>query len=148
MEGAILLIACAFCVKLSYIFSRFHGSGKGTAVNSMKDLIFQCLTCQVHLLFSGVIQGDVRPATKDLTHIPGRHYMTSRTGIRIDLLQHPSDLINVPSISRWPGAPLIAVNGTQVAVLVGPFVPDRHTIFVKRMDVRVTFQKPEQFADN
>ena len=84
----------------------------------------------------------------DLTHIPGRHHKTSRVRIRFDLLQHPADLINVSSVGSGPGAPLIAVNGTQVAVFVGPLVPDRHTIFVERMNVRITFQKPEQFADN
>jgi hypothetical protein len=58
-------------MKLSYILGCFHGAGEGAAVDSMESFIFECLTGQVHLMFTGLIQRDVCPAAKNLAHVPG-----------------------------------------------------------------------------
>ena len=50
--------------------------------------------------------------------------------------------------ARAPVAPLRAIDAAQVAVLVRPFVPDRHAVVVETFDVRVAAQKPEQFVDD
>src|SRR6266576_3452015 len=44
--------------------------------------------------------------------------------------------------------PLLAVNRPQVAVLVGPFVPDGHLIFLQVTNVSLTAKEPQQFVDD
>ena len=54
------------------------------------------------------------------------------------------DLVDVPAVGRGPGAPLDAVDGTQLAVGVGPFVPDLHAALLQPAHVGVAAQEPEQ----
>jgi hypothetical protein len=58
-------------MKFSYILGCLHGAGEGAAVDSVKGFVFECLSSQVYLTFPGLIQRDVCPAAKNLTHVPG-----------------------------------------------------------------------------
>jgi len=58
------------------------------------------------------------------------------------------DLIDGASVGCTPVRPLRAVNPAEVAVLVRPFVPDRHAVVVEIFHVGVPVQKPEQFVDD
>ena len=41
-----------------------------------------------------------------------------------------------------------AVDGAEVAVLVGPLVPDRHAVVVQVLDVGAALKEPEQFVND
>lgn len=45
-------------------------------------------------------------------------------------------------------APLATVDVAQIAVRIGPFVPDGHFVIVQVSDVRVALQEPQQFVNN
>src|SRR3546814_7478203 len=47
-----------------------------------------------------------------------------------------------------PIAPLLAVDGAEIAAFVGPFVPDGHLAILQPADVGVAAQEPEQFDDD
>ena len=42
----------------------------------------------------------------------------------------------------------MAVHRAEVAVFIGPFVPDRDAVFLQVFDVGVALQKPQQFVDD
>ena len=42
----------------------------------------------------------------------------------------------------------MSVNGSQIAVLVRPFVPDGHTVVAQECNVAVSPQEPEQLVDD
>ena len=52
------------------------------------------------------------------------------------------------SVRTFPAAPLFAVNRSQFAVLIGPFIPDAYAMFFQVFDIGIAFQEPEQFIDN
>src|ERR1041384_1706295 len=47
-----------------------------------------------------------------------------------------------------PPPPLLAVDRTELAVLVGPLVPDRHAVLLQVAHVRVALQEPQQLVDD
>ena len=49
-------------------------------------------------------------------------------------------------VSTSPGAPLAAVNGTQVAIGASPFVPNAHFVVVEVLHIRVTTKEPQQLV--
>ena len=54
----------------------------------------------------------------------------------------------MPAIRRRPAAPLIAIHRAQLAIGVGPFVPDRHAVGFQVGDIGVAGQKPQQLVDD
>ena len=58
------------------------------------------------------------------------------------------DLVDVAAVGRLPVAPLLAVDRAEIAVLVGPFVPDADLALLQPADVGVAAQEPEQFDDD
>ena len=42
----------------------------------------------------------------------------------------------------------MAIDRTEIALLVGPFIPDRDTVLVQIGNVGVTLEKPEQFVNH
>ena len=58
------------------------------------------------------------------------------------------DLVDVPAVGRRPGAPLVAVDGPEVAVGVGPLVPDRDAAVLQPLDVGVAAQEPQQLGEH
>ena len=61
-----------------------------------------------------------------------------------DHLHHVRDLVDHPAIGRVPAAPLVAVHGAQIAVFIGPLVPDPHTVVLQVLHVGVAGQEPQQ----
>ena len=74
--------------------------------------------------------------------------MAARVGVGADLLDDLTDLIYVPSIGFRPGTPLITVNGAQVSLLVGPFIPDADSMLVEVLDLCASGKKPQQFINH
>src|SRR5258708_654910 len=58
------------------------------------------------------------------------------------------DLVDAYSVFAAPIAPLRAIDAAEVAVAVGPFVPNRYAVFVEIFDVSIAAQKPEQLVDD
>ncbi len=84
----------------------------------------------------------------DQCRVPGRDDQPSRIGIGANHLQQLGDLVDRLAIGRRPAAPLVAVDRAEVAVLVGPFIPDRHAVFLQVADVGLTFEEPQQLVDD
>ena len=74
--------------------------------------------------------------------------MAARVGVAADLLDHLGDLVDVPAVGGRPGAPLVAVDRPEVAVRVGPLVPDRDAAVLQPLDVGVAAQEPQQLAED
>ena len=52
------------------------------------------------------------------------------------------------AVSGRPGTPLEPVDGAELAMLVGPLVPDRDLVVVQIGDVRITPEEPQELVDN
>ena len=52
------------------------------------------------------------------------------------------------TIDRFPVAPLLAVDGAQVSVLVRPLVPDPNVPLLEPADVGVAAEEPQQLDDD
>ena len=74
----------------------------------------------------------------DVCDIPGAHNDASAVGVVLNEIQGLRDLVDLLSVRSGPASPLHAVDGPEVAVFVGPFVPDRHFVVVEVLDVAVT----------
>ena len=58
------------------------------------------------------------------------------------------DLVDLAAVGRAPVAPLVAVHRAELAVLVGPFVPDGDAALLQPLHVGVAAQEPEQLVDD
>ena len=84
----------------------------------------------------------------NLAHIPRTDDEPARVGIFLYIIEYLRNLVNGGVVSAGPRTPLLAVNGTEVAVRVGPFVPNRHLMVVQVGNVGVALQEPQQFIDD
>ena len=84
----------------------------------------------------------------DLGHVPRTHEVAARIRVVLEAVDQVLDLVDVPAIGSRPAAPLVTIDWPQVAVLVGPFVPNGHLVVVQVLDVRVAHQEPQQFVDD
>ena len=50
------------------------------------------------------------------------------------------ELVDATAVRRFPASPLLAVNRSQIAVGIGPFIPDGHALFVQVAQVSVAAQ--------
>ena len=80
--------------------------------------------------------------------VPSRNDQASRFGVGSNFVFHPRDLINRASVGLGPGPPLVPIHGAQVAVFVGPLVPDRDLVVLEPANVGVSSQEPQQFVDH
>src|SRR5438309_1233854 len=53
----------------------------------------------------------------------------------------------MPPVGRRPRAPLVPIHRPQLAVAIGPFVPDGHAIGAKVRDVGASLEEPEELVD-
>src|SRR2546430_7265150 len=53
-----------------------------------------------------------------------------------------------PRSTLFPYTTLFRSDAAEVAVFVGPLVPDTHAVLVQILDVRIAPQEPEQFVDD
>ena len=84
----------------------------------------------------------------DKSRVPGGYDEAAAVGVAFDLLDNVGDLVDMPAVGCGPGAPLVAVYGAEVAVFVGPFVPDGDVVFFQVADVGVAFEKPKELVDD
>ena len=86
---------------------------------------------------------------RDLPDVPRRDDVPARIGIGPDRFDDLVDLVDVAAVRRRPTAPLIAVDGPELAGLgVGPIVPDMHIVLVQPGHVRGPLQEPQQFPED
>lgn len=79
----------------------------------------------------------------DLTWIPGVDHVAARVRVVLQRVDEPLDLVHAAKV-----APLLAVDRSQFAVCIGPFVPDAHPVFLQIAHVGIATQEPEQFMDD
>ena len=84
----------------------------------------------------------------DVRRIPGADDQPARIRIAPDHVDHIGDLVDGAAVGRRPGSPLLAIDRTELAVLVGPLVPDPHAVVVEIFDVGVAGEEPEQLVDD
>ena len=85
----------------------------------------------------------------EVADVPGADQVPARVGVGLDRLDHPGDLVDVPAVGRRPGPPLVAVDRAELAVGVGPLVPDRDAV---ARAASLTFvdalEEPQQLRDH
>ena len=69
------------------------------------------------------------------TDVPRANNQTTAVGIGFNLPDDVGNLVDMPTIGRGSTAPLNTVNRTQIAVFIGPFVPNRDLIVMQVLDV-------------
>ncbi len=85
---------------------------------------------------------------RQLAHVPGTDHQPARIGVALDLVHQPLHLVDRPAIGSAPAAPLLAVDRAEVAVGIGPFVPDPHLVVLQVPDVGIALQEPQQLMDD
>src|SRR5574337_604766 len=83
---------------------------------------------------------------RQLAHVPGADDQPARIGVAPNLLDHPADLVDRATVDGGPGAPLPPVDRTELAMFIGPFVPDAHAVLFQVGDVGVAAQEPDQLV--
>ena len=66
----------------------------------------------------------------------------------LDVIHRLLDLVDDRPVSGRPGAPLRAVNRPQIAILVGPLIPDADTIFLQIGGIGIAIEEPEQLVND
>ena len=104
------------------------------------------------------------PHAIKLDDVPRAYDEPARGRVRLDLGGHVADLIDTAAPGRGgltvvsgqsssggggrPGAPLPAVDGAEVAVFIGPLIPDGDAVLLEVGDAGVASQEPEEFVDD
>ena len=83
-----------------------------------------------------------------LSDIPRADHDAAAVGRAFYLVDDLGYLVDGATIAVGPGAPLTAIDGTQVTVLVGPFIPDAHAVLLQPAHIGVATQEPQQFVDD
>ncbi len=81
-------------------------------------------------------------------HVPGADDDAPRIGIVADGLDRLANLVDKAAVVVGPRAPLVAVDMPQVAVGIGPLVPDADAVLLEILHIGIPAQEPEQFVDN
>ena len=97
-------------------------------------------------LEEGVARGKIHVG--EVRDVPGAHYDSAGIGIVSDVVYGARDLVDGSSVVIGPRAPLIAVDMAEVAVGIGPLVPDADAVVLEITDVGVAGEKPEKFVDD
>lgn len=84
----------------------------------------------------------------DQRRVPGRDDQPPRIRIAFDHLHQLGDLVDRLAIGCRPVTPLVTVDRPQLAILVGPLVPDAHAVFLQVAHIGVALQEPQQFVDD
>ena len=84
----------------------------------------------------------------DLSHVPGADDEAAAVGVFADLGDDLVDLVDGAAIGGFPGAPLGAVNGAEIALGVGPLVPDGNAVLLEPADIGIAAEEPEELVDD
>ena len=74
--------------------------------------------------------------------------MSARIRIVFELFNERGDLVNMRATRRLPTAPLLAINRPQIAVCIGPLIPNRDAVLFQIGDICIAGQKPEQLVND
>ena len=67
---------------------------------------------------------------RQVRDIPGRDDQSPRIGILADLGDQVRDLVDAAAVGCPPRSPLGAINRSEIALVVGPFVPDAYPVLL------------------
>ena len=56
-------------------------------------------------------------------------------------------LVNLGPSGVCQCAPLFAIDRAKITIFIGPFIPDRHAVFLQITDIGVATDEPQQFMD-
>src|SRR5215207_10417663 len=84
----------------------------------------------------------------DIGRVPGRH--NEPAGIRIapQGRDDQGELIDRRAVGRGPGSPLRSIDRTQIAIGIGPFIPDADAMFLKKGGVGIAADEPQKLIDD
>ena len=82
----------------------------------------------------------------DFGGIPRGDDVAAAVGLAANLVDDARDLVDRAAVGRAPVAPLRAVDASEIAFGVGPFVPDGDAVVLEPFDVGVAAQEPEEFV--
>lgn len=85
---------------------------------------------------------------RHFAHVPSGDEEATGVGVELDLADEVGDLVDLGAVGASPRAPLMAVDGAEVAIGVGPLVPDGDLVVVEVLDVGVALEEPEEFVDD
>ncbi|MNC28822.1 hypothetical protein D3C75_770460 [compost metagenome] len=92
-----------------------HGQHAGQLAVRDIELKYKMAGRQLHLLY--------------FTHIPGADDMTAGIRVVFNRIDYSSNLVNMAPIRTLPRPPLRTIDGSKLAILVGPLIPDRNSVF-------------------
>jgi hypothetical protein len=85
----------------------------------------------------------------DVRHVPGTDDVAAAVRVRFDAVDEAGDLIvRLRLRCALPAPPLRAIDGTEVAVFIGPFIPNGDFVVAQVLHVGVSLQEPEQFMND
>jgi hypothetical protein len=84
----------------------------------------------------------------DFGGVPGGDDVAAAVGLGADLGEDAGDLVDGAAVGRAPVAPLGAVDAAEIAVGVGPFVPDADAVFLEPADIGFAAEEPEELVDD
>jgi hypothetical protein len=70
------------------------------------------------------------------------------SGLCLQAVDELGDLVDGTAVRRRPAPPLITIHRSQLALFVGPLIPDGHAMILQVLHVAIALQKPEQFIDD
>ena len=83
-----------------------------------------------------------------LRGVPGAHQHTARIRITADGFHHLRELVYAAAVRGGPGAPLVPVDGAQIAVGIGPFVPDGDAVVLEELHIGISGDEPQELIDD
>ena len=66
----------------------------------------------------------------------------------LNLVYHIGNLVDSTTIVVGPGAPLMSLDGSEVAIFVGPLVPNSHSMLLQIVHIGVSLEEPEELVDD
>ncbi|MPN36795.1 hypothetical protein SDC9_184306 [bioreactor metagenome] len=71
----------------------------------------------------------------DVAGVPGGNDVAARIRVVLQAVHELRDLVDQAAVRGFPAPPLLAVDRAEVAVLVGPFVPDADPVLLQPANV-------------
>ena len=84
----------------------------------------------------------------EVGNVPCAHNDAARVGVVLYCLNRLGNLVDEATVVVGPGAPLEAIDVSEVAILVGPLILYSHTVFLQIFHIGVAIEKPQQLVDN
>ena len=84
----------------------------------------------------------------DFAGIPCANDVAAAVGVALEISDEVGDLVHAGAVSGRPVAPLRTVDPPEVAVFIGPFVPDGDLVIAQVGDIGFAFEEPEEFVND